>query len=126
MCMYAKDDGSSKVLVAKKPIKVYKYLCSINPRTDKPCSRNVGYSPIQEKRYLKGRIARANEFPYPVGTCFWTLEHFYEGLHSCTSRRKAKAWGDKNKNVRVMYIPKGALYIRGSDGNLLSNKLHWR
>lgn len=126
MCLRIKERFSSKEdavkfmkkpLIAEKDIRVYKVLNRFN-------------------------MAIYRHFQYEKGYCYTETESFsyiakeplfsgiyieiYTGFHSCKDIKSAKSHiGSIHHRIVTMYIPKGAKYFEGEDGEYVSNKIVW-
>lgn len=109
MCLFVKF--GCHVKIAKKKIKVYKRLIK---------TKKNYRSPYREAFYVRGKAKHSKLIV--TGNNYAV----YEGLHAFSVKRRAGRCRWRREVVRVMYIPIGAKYIRGCDGDIASSCLVWR
>ena len=102
-----------KPLIAKKDIKVYKYL---DFEDDVYISLFMGFK--YEKGYHYSANISRNIFKRRHLNV-WTIE-CNRGLHAYTNKMN-KAYFEEI----IMYIPKGSEYYLGTNGDIVSNNLIW-
>lgn len=138
MCLYVKQefktrkearDHRNHFKIADKNIRVYKALeVYRNWVDDKFCDY---ISPHRGVIYKRGHKHSVPNFTFCVGRAFtigkWGIE-INRGLHAYVSEYAARQnWSDelkvKSHQICEMYIPKGAKYFLGTDGEIVSTEL---
>lgn len=132
MCLYKLKKGSQPVL-AKRPIIVYKLLLLDNVEDLLKLKEPRFISPFRKEEYksfeIKTALFRESNFnpellPYH-SSVMNIVEH---GLHSFISRKAAKE-GRRTIAFYIhvylakMVIPVGAYYVKGEDGEIVSDTL---
>jgi hypothetical protein len=108
------------IKIAKKDIPVYKILYNVD--------ENTGDAPYQLFRYERGwHYYQEGKYPFSIEivprTTYWNIM-VEEGLHSYI--RKPSILDILGDRVVKMYIPKGAKYILGRSGDIVSDQLIWK
>lgn len=131
MCLIFYKDKRIKIadielIEAEKTIIVYKRLLRKKITWFNGIERDI--SPYQNLKYdpfsvytVDGKI----EISYN-GKCYFNkrfLYEVYQGLHAYVSLEHAHKYAESDEKVVRMYIPKGAFYIIGENGNIVSNIL---
>jgi hypothetical protein len=122
----ARDARTKNVLNAIEDIRVYKALLKDDFMTDKI----ILLSPHRCMEYKRGDRYSVPGFTFRVHRDWmnrWVVE-INRGLHAYQSEHQArKNYGDDVKqgshSIFEMYIPKGAKYFLGVDGDIVSTEL---
>lgn len=106
-----------QIKVASRSIPVYKVLGN-NSQT-----KTKGVSPYKNTTYREGQTYTSPLSSQP--SFLLTKVSVEQGLHAYTTLKAAKNIMWDNRFIVKMIIPRGAVYIRGMHGTIVSTKLHW-
>ncbi len=111
-------------LIAKKEFEVYKIL---EIYENKYLSIHYGFEYKQGTQYSESKFIKTIK-PYPYANKYYI--EISKGLHSYTEEKinqlkKTALYNYANLEIVKMWIPKGAKYFIGENGDIVSNELIW-
>lgn len=115
---------SSKPLIAKKDIIVYKVLRKNNTSRYKRFKFKKGYQYTNDKFGFSYYDYYKYYDSYKPIIKLWKLS-IEEGLHSCIDKNSTNQHNHGDSKIIKMIIPKGSEYFLGKRGDIVSNKLIW-
>lgn len=118
---YKELPAQTDLPITKKEVIVYKGLDSLCTKKDKSGKRvTIAYSPHRAMKYIKGYHYTEKTLRYNTGAGGYL--NFNQGLHACTSAKKARTHG---VHVVQMIIPAGSILVHGSRQDVVTNNLIW-